>query len=185
VVLYVSLVDFTGQYDTRKYASLLQWKTSGEDNFAYFILERSLDAINFTPIANITATGTSTQGRVYNYTDDVRNIATDKLYYRLKEVDQDGHYKYSGIALLRIAADAAVSRLFPNPGKGIYTIQLSEVPAAPVSLKVYNTVGQVVASDKFSTKIYQLNLGEQASGIYYLQLNYAKGNTKQITIVKE
>lgn len=185
VVLSVSLVDFTGQYDTRKYASLLQWKTSGEDNFAYFILERSLDAINFTPIANITATGTSTQGSVYNYTDDVRNIAADKLYYRLKEVDQDGHYKYSGIALLRIAADAAVNRLFPNPGKGMYTIQLSEVPAVPVSLKVYNTVGQIVASDKFSTKNYQLNLGEQASGIYYLQLNYANGNTKQFTIVKE
>ncbi len=185
VVLAVSLLDFTGQYDSRKYASSLQWKTSGETNFAYFTLERSLDATNFTPIANITATGTATKGRVYNYSDDVKNIGTDKLYYRLKEVDQDGHYKYSGIVLLRIAADAAVSRLYPNPGNGAYTIQLNEVPTAAVSLNVYNNVGQVVATDKFNTKNYQLNLGKQAKGIYYLQLTYADGTTKQFTLVKE
>jgi GEVED domain/Secretion system C-terminal sorting domain/Domain of unknown function (DUF5050) len=185
VVLGVSLIDFTAQYDTRKQATQLEWKTSGEENFAYFMLERSLDATHFTPVANVAATGSATRESVYKYTDDVKNITTDKLYYRLKEVDLDGRYKYSDIVLLRIAADAVVSRLFPNPGKGIYTIQLNEQPSAPVLLKVYNTAGQAVTVDKFSTKNYQLNFGAQAPGIYYLQLTFTDGTTKQFTLVKE
>ena len=185
VVLAVSLVDFTGQYEARTKASVLQWKTSGEDNFAYFTLERSLDATNFIPVANVTATGTATLGRDYKYTDDVRNVTADKLYYRLKEIDQDGHYKYSGTVLLKIAADAAVSRLFPNPGKDVYTIQLSEVPVAPVSLKVYNSAGQTVATDKFKTNNYQLTLQGKAAGIYYLQLTFADGTIKPFTLIKK
>ncbi|MGG9962833.1 GEVED domain-containing protein [Ferruginibacter sp. SUN106] len=185
VVLAVSLLDFTGEYDNNKHASLLKWKTSGETNFAYFTLERSVDAINFIPVTNVTASGSTSQGGVYNFTDIVKDITTDKLYYRLKEVDQDGHYKYSATVLLRIAADITVSRLYPNPGNGVYTIQLNEVPAAMVSLKVYNKIGQLVTIGEFNTKKYQLNLGGQASGIYYLQLTYTDGTSKQFTVVKE
>lgn len=185
VVLAVSLVDFTGQYDNRKNASLLQWKTSGEANFAYFTLERSLDAINFTPVANIAATGSTTQGRNYNYSDDVKNIGANKLYYRLKEVDQDGRFNYSNTVLLRVAADVTINKLYPNPGNGVYTIQLNEAPATAVSLTVHNNAGQLITFDKFNTKNYQLNLAKQASGVYYLQLTFADGTSKQFTLVKK
>jgi hypothetical protein len=106
------------------------------------------------------------------------------LYYRLKEVDQDGLYKYSGTVLLRMGTDNASCKLFPNPGKGLYTIQLGEMPAAPVSLKVFNSVGQAVANDKFTTQTYQLSLQAQGAGIYYMKLTYADGSMKEFTLIK-
>lgn len=185
LLLPVSLLEFTGQYNAVNYTSLLQWKTAGEDNFAYFILERSIDGINFTPVANVTATGSISQSRTYNYSDIVKNISAVKLYYRLKEVDLDGHYKYSNIVVLKMTPDATVSRLFPNPGKDFYIVQLNKAPTAPVAITVINSSGQLVTADKFSTSNYKLNLKGQATGIYYLQLTFADGTKKQFKIVKE
>jgi hypothetical protein len=184
-VLPVALITFSGQYNAANHTSLLTWKTTAEYNFSHFTLERSTDMINFFPVTNVTATGTIAQGSAYSYADDVKNISANKLYYRLKEVDLNGHYKYSNIVVLKIPADAVVSKLFPNPSKDMYTIQLSTAPTATVAVRVTNSMGQLVATEKFNTKNYQLNLHGHAAGVYYLQLTFGDGSTKQFTLIKE
>lgn len=184
-VLPVTLLNFSGQYNGATHTSLLTWKTTAEYNFSHFTLERSTDMINFIPVTNVTATGTISQGSAYSYADNVKNISANKLYYRLKEVDLNGQYKYSNIVVLKVPADAIVSKLFPNPGKHMYTIQLSKAPTATVAVTVTNSMGQLVVTEKFNTKNYLLNLHGQAAGVYYLQLTFADGSKKQLTLIKE
>jgi len=65
--------------------------------------------------------------------------------------------------------------VYPNPSTGIFNLTLGNVPADQVELVVLNVNGQVVttttaaASNGIITDV--IDLGNAASGIYFLQVN--------------
>jgi hypothetical protein len=93
VPLPIELISFEGiSKNTYNY---LFWKTASEYNNDYFTIEKTLDGINFTPIANINGAGNSNMVLNYDYID--YNIINTITYYRLKQTDYDGKYEYSNI----------------------------------------------------------------------------------------
>lgn len=58
----------------------LAWTTNGEHNVEHFILERSLDAINFEPITTVKKTDVAGVKK-YSYSDN--NIFRAQMYYRI------------------------------------------------------------------------------------------------------
>jgi hypothetical protein len=91
--LPIELISFEGiSKNTYNY---LFWKTASEYNNDYFTIEKTLDGINFTPIANINGAGNSNMVLNYDYID--YNIINTITYYRLKQTDYDGKYEYSNI----------------------------------------------------------------------------------------
>lgn len=68
---------------------ILDWKTATEHNNDYFIIEKSLDAIHFTPIKKVKGAGNSKHPVNYSC-EDYENLR-EVQYYRLKQVDFDGH----------------------------------------------------------------------------------------------
>ncbi len=65
------------------------WSTSAEVNSDYFIVEKSTDGENFTEFTRVQGQGNSTEQTEYIITD--LNAAFGVNYYRLKQVDLDGH----------------------------------------------------------------------------------------------
>ena len=66
----------------------------------------------------------------------------------------------------------AVLEVFPNPSKGIMTVRYSGNLSARASVQIYNSIGELVYSDKFiagqsELKIEQLNF---QSGYYMLKV---------------
>lgn len=70
--------------------------------------------------------------------------------------------------------------VYPNPSNGIFNIQL---PVA-ADVEVTNVLGKVVLSTKVNEGNYQLNLGNNVNGIYFVKIN-AEGKTKTVKIIKE
>ena len=66
----------------------LDWSTASEYNSDYFSVFRSIDAINWTKLAEISAAGYSTSKIDYKYKDP--SIYYHWTYYRLKQTDMDG-----------------------------------------------------------------------------------------------
>jgi len=67
------------------------WSTLTESNSDYFIIYKSLDLINFYPIAKITAQGNSNSLIQYNYKDyEINNYVV--IYYKLTQYDYNGVY---------------------------------------------------------------------------------------------
>ncbi len=93
-VLPIELLYFNGE---RKYCSqnMLIWSTATETNNDHFEIERSSDAINFKKIKEIPGSINSLETKKYVYTDS--NPESGINYYRLKQVDLDGTYKYAPI----------------------------------------------------------------------------------------
>ncbi len=71
---------------------ILKWETATETNNDYFTIERSTDAINFEPIAEINGAGNSNTSIKYSYSDNSPIPGVN--YYRLKQTDYNGDFEY-------------------------------------------------------------------------------------------
>ena len=81
--------------------------------------------------------------------------------------------------------------IFPNPNAGIFSVNISNVNNdSTVSIKVLNTIGQVVSSPlnlKGSANgIYSVNLSHLSNGVYFvtIQTDSNKLVTKKIVVNK-
>jgi hypothetical protein len=115
----------------------VDWTTSSETNSWYYKVERSIDASNFETISTVNAAGNSTVIKNYSITDGRPLKGTS--YYRLAQIDQDRHVKYSDI-----------KRIVNSKGKN-FDIKLN------VSGEVLNISFQSTTSDKVSLKVYDLS----------------------------
>jgi len=109
----------------------LRWTTASEQNSARFEVQRSADGHTFASVATVAAAGTSQLARTYGTLDDTAPPAA--LYYRLRQVDQDGTARYSATVAVPAGSETAFSA-YPNPAREVLTIgagagagQLAEV----------------------------------------------------------
>tara|TARA_B100000809_G_scaffold252894_1_gene288186 strand:- start:603 stop:6143 length:5541 start_codon:yes stop_codon:yes gene_type:complete len=76
--------------------------------------------------------------------------------------------------------------IFPNPNKGLFTIDLGTEMNGDVTIQVYNLLGEVVYNEykKDSNTAYKLNLQHVDKGIYYVSIKSEKSFiTKKIMIM--
>ncbi|MDX2361858.1 MAG: peptide-N-glycosidase F-related protein [Crocinitomicaceae bacterium] len=93
------------------------------------------------------------------------------------------HYQFSvgeTVSLSEMESDF-VFNIFPNPSSGMYNVQLKNMTASEAKLEIYNALGMKVFSNELNESdwmdsIVQIDLSEQASGIYSIQLSTSDGN---------
>ena len=86
-----TLLHFSGQ---RKNGNIqLNWQTADEINMSYYIVERSTDAIVFTPVQRVAATERTRN----TYTATDTHVPAGVIYYRLQTVEHSGLIDYSPI----------------------------------------------------------------------------------------
>jgi hypothetical protein len=73
--------------------ALVKWSTGSEFNSDYFELQRSTNGNNWTSVATIKAAGNSSTTHTYQQLD----LNGGAVYYRIKQVDLDGHPVYTSI----------------------------------------------------------------------------------------
>ena len=72
----------------------LIWSTASEHNSDYFQIERSVDGEEWEVVGKQSASGNSNQIINYNWLDSFSSLVIH--YYRLKQVDYDGKFKFYG-----------------------------------------------------------------------------------------
>jgi len=59
--------------------------------------------------------------------------------------------------------------IFPNPSKGTFTLTLNENQSYPINLTITNALGQIIYSERLTSNKTEINLQNQAKGIYFLE----------------
>lgn len=167
--------------------SLLNWKTSQEINSAYFDVERSEDAIHYYYIGRLNAAGNSSVPVEYFFTDN--NPVNGINYYRLRQVDRDGHYIYTPTRQVRFEGlDAGTVKYFPNPTNGKIYIEIPEsMREERKVINITNTAGVVMDQQKTGSWItlrLEVDLGKYAKGIYFIQVKTATTNSVQRVVLQ-
>jgi len=90
----------------------LAWETVTETNNAYFTIEKSKDGINFIKVIDMPGAGNSTGYR--NYAEVDYQPYEGLSYYRLKQTDFNGQFKYFNMVPVNFKARKNIL-VYPNP----------------------------------------------------------------------
>lgn len=176
-IIPVELKSFTVQADGK--VVNLNWITATEINNKGFEIERSqnvqVSKMNWERIGYVPGFGTTTEPKSYSYTDN--KVATGTYHYRLKQIDFNGTFKYSGeIEIsLQVPLEFSLDQNFPNPFNPATQIEYSIPEDGIVKLNIYNALGQKVYElvngiEKAGKHKIKFNGSGLASGVYFYKL---------------
>lgn len=163
VLLPVEFISFEGKADQNRVR--LDWATATESNNSHFEVEHSLNGKDFKKIKEIKGAGTTQERQDYNY--EYRQTVGGLSYYRLKQVDYDGHFDYSEVISVTVNAPKAQYTLFPNPVQDNFVIQTA-TGETPTSVQLFNQLGQEIRLDYLNFEQVHLPAGLK-KGLYILQ----------------
>ena len=187
----VELVSFSANYING--VVKLNWITASELNNSGFEVERKSENNQWNEIGFVKGSGTTTETKIYSFSDDLSGVNGNKLFYQLKQIDYDGSYKYSNEISVKINNTPEAFELFqnyPNPFNPTTTIKYKVPIDAYVTLKIYDVVGNEIATLINKRQIageYQVVFDGKdfSSGIYYYKLNADEYiDVKKLVLIK-
>lgn len=186
--LPVKLTAFTATLNNNSRVDL-KWSTASEINVSHFIIERSTDGSNYSDIGMVFAYGNSTDQKNYTYADNVSNIQSDIVYYRLRSVDIDEKAQYSETRIIRISKQSEnnISIVtYPNPVSSELRITIpTNWQNRKVIYEVYQANGQVAKriESAHSSQTETMNVSQLSSGFYIVRVT-CNGETATQKIIK-
>jgi hypothetical protein len=170
-LLPIELLSFTGDCISDNIE--LNWSTASEINNDYYSIEHSLDGIAWQLVTKVDGAGNSTSINNYSVIDLARY--DDLSFYRLKQTDFDGKFKYSPIILVKkCREDITELTIYPNPANETLNLLYGGDTSRITSILIYNLLGEMVHySEFYQSKIVFEN---KLNGIYFLHVNLASKN---------
>jgi hypothetical protein len=177
--LPVTWVSFNGNWrNTPAHSVVLKWETAWEEQNEKYEVQRSTDGIHFQTIGSVPGSRTSATPHTYSYADELNDMAgidqAPELFYRIKQMDPDGHFSYSVIISLGNPSVMKV-RVYPNPSDGLLRLTLARKPSFPCRLMIFDSKGMLVLQQDISGTETGIDLRGKAKGIYWFQLRFANG----------
>ncbi|GAB3241962.1 hypothetical protein GCM10027346_37840 [Hymenobacter seoulensis] len=181
-VLPVTLTSFSAVLQGQHQA-VLRWVTAQEVQSAAFVVERSSDGRTFVEAGRLPAGGTSTSPRTYQWLDP--RPLTQRTYYRLRQLDQNGQAHLSEVRILMPGArEERQAQVFPNPTAGqVPQLSLRGYEQVRVQVQVVNLLGQVVSQQQLTPATYQQQVSlvlpaSLPAGVYQVRV-LGGGETRQ------
>jgi hypothetical protein len=192
ILLPIELIDInaTGVVDHID----ITWTVGSESNVSHYELERSENGVDFEYITSINGVGTTTLTQYYDYSDfDIRYF--QDFYYRVKLVDVDGVSEYTPIVVANLKnenggfSEEMVS-VYPNPSSEDFNISIYSDEERELSMKVYNSLGQVIqertSNIKEGNTVFSLVSSEWSSGVFHLAIrDIVSGQTINKKFIKK
>ena len=172
--LPVELISFTAEGLENKTAKLI-WSTASEFNNDYFEIERTGTDNNWTTIGKVKGNGNSFSLINYSFIDEKPENGTN--YYRLKQTDFDGTFKYSSVVAVSFSitsnsADKNDITIYPNPTNDVVWVKSSAniSQQEQKQIDVFDTQGQQLYSTPQKENIQQIDLKYYENGMYYIKI---------------
>jgi len=173
-VLPVELTSFTAS--SLNHSVSLAWSTATELGNTGFGIERSTDKSNWNELGFVKGSGNSNSIKNYSFTDNsISN--SGQYYYRLKQVDNNGNYKFSSVISsdINFPASFSLNQNYPNPFNPNTIISYSVPNVSNVRILIYNAIGQQIKVLENGLKeagnySISFNASDLPGGIYFYKI---------------
>ncbi|CAF3853953.1 unnamed protein product [Rotaria sp. Silwood1] len=172
----VKWLSVAAQKEKNKTVKIL-WTVNEIEN-SYYDVERSVDGNKFEKI--ITVDASKENGNNHNYAAiDIKPII-GKNYYRIKQVDKDGHYTYSIVVFVMIDEANNSFTIYPNPATSNINLY-SNANFYKADIQMFDAIGRLVFAqiNKDITKgsIININLSNLSKGVYSIRIQSDNNET--------
>lgn len=137
--LPVELLNFAAKTENRKVR--ISWSTASETNNDYFEVDRAPDATDYSFISKVESKGNSTS--LQNYFSYDENPLSGIQYYRLKQVDLSGSYKFHGPVAVNFNREFGIVTIVSNENNSL-TVVFNSAGEENYSYKVTDVTGRIV-----------------------------------------
>lgn len=148
----------------------LQWTAANEMAGHVYILEKSADGVTFSEADTFQALSSGGEPVKYSYTYYLLP-GEGQLYFRVREMDQNGAWKYSAIRQISAAKKKSTGiSIYPNPSNGLSTLAFGNAEAN-WDVSIVSTEGRVLQHFSFDrTSMVPLDLRNRlAKGLYMVK----------------
>ncbi|MCU0423288.1 MAG: T9SS type A sorting domain-containing protein [Bacteroidia bacterium] len=169
---------------------ILDWQTATEKNNRGFYVQRSADGKTFEEVRFVRGKENTTTTTNYTLTDINPFTQTQVLYYRLKQVDFNGDFTYSPVAIVNKNNLGLTSvTVYPNPMTETLNITFNTEESTATQIEVLDLQGRVLFTQEVETvrgynKIQVEQMASLTAGVYYAKITMG-GETQTIKIVKQ
>jgi hypothetical protein len=162
---------------------LVTWQTEQEINSGNFDVERSYDDITFEKIGSIAAAGSSGTVKSYSFTDN-SNVSNKASFYRVKMIDKDGAFTYTGIKSVPGSNAATDFVIFQNPCHGSPKITVANL-TGPTDIQVIDVTGRMVKRTTL-THTNTAEISNLQKGTYFVRITgqvSGQTNVKKLSVI--
>lgn len=188
-VLPVTLTSFTASLNNNSKVDLT-WTTATEMNLSHFVVEKSIDGINYTDKGIVFAMGNTTEKQTYKMNDNIGNDRAQVIYYRLRSIDLDGKSQLSETRIIRVGkgnTDQVSILTYPNPVSNEVRITVpAEWQNKKVTYEIFNLNGQTMKKTEVanSSQTQAMSLLNFAPGFYSVRAT-CEGQSAVQKIIKQ
>jgi hypothetical protein len=169
--------------------ALLNWAVQ-ETNNNHFEIERSVNGVDFAQIgSNVVSKGAGSNN--YSMTDaELINLKSNVVYYRIKQVDNDGKFTYSKVATIKLSTDKNYNiGIYPNPVNDNTTLTIDVAKATRAQVKVIDAAGKTVQTLSLvlnaGVNQKKINFSTLANGSYNVNVMSEDGLQETLKVVKQ
>ena len=163
-----------------KNTARLWWSTAAETGVKEFVVEKSSNGRDFSPIGKVAALNKAT-GSDYTFTDNAL-AASAIVYYRIKVSDLDGSFSYSKV--MRVSTEESKSgfiKVAPNPVAGNAATIVHDKAAVNAVVNVYTMQGKLVFMQRVPQGATQSMITMPAGMQGNFLVEYINGQSKATT----
>lgn len=161
--LSLDLISFSGKEQNNNI--LLQWSSENEKDVKEYILEKSENARDYTPIA-ITA---AKNGNNQSYTHTDTHPVTGYNYYRLSYISLSGEKRIAGATKVLFNKDYTIN-IYPNPATTALNINVNTKQPTMVTIKLTDLAGRAIFTGHYNSGMTVIDISKFAKGIYNFSL---------------
>jgi hypothetical protein len=146
--------------------AIIQWQIAAPVIDANkFEVQYSVDGVNWKIFNQVKITD---QNQTI-YQAEQTNIPTGNIYYRIKQIDDNGFYVYSKIVMLNNTIKNNFT-VYPNPANNYINVDKAYSQNKNATIELFNAVGQKLLSKQLLTSSEKIQTANLPNGSYLLKL---------------
>lgn len=174
--LPVELLSFTVN-TTDQGNVITNWVTGSEINSSHFIIEKSINAIDFEYVGKVDGAGNSSLVNNYSLKDE--NPFTGVSYYRLTQFDFNGDSEIFSPVAVNLDKLTTDITLYPNPGFQTTFLKLQSEKVDNTTITVYDVSGRMAyrfeSPLQKGDNLIKLDISDLPAGHYVVNLQSRGG----------
>jgi hypothetical protein len=163
----------------------VSWHVTGESEVSHYEVEKSPDGINFGVIGSVKYKQATAAVNQYNFTD-VTASNTDKVYYRVRQVDNNHYYTLSSIVMVKTNSEN-LFQVWPNPATSQVNVNIMVNSSQATYIELVDLTGGKLLSKQVSlfagvNSVLIKDLNTVSAGVYVVKV-FADGKQHMQKIV--
>ncbi len=159
----------------------LIWKTINESEVSHFEVERGVNGLDFDYLGSVDARNLGVELSTYTFGDAQPLYGHN--YYRLKQVEQDGSFVYSGMAYLNFEGELTM-QVYPNPSPEQVTLKVN-LSTQILQVEILDVSGRTLTQTQGTTNEageLDVSLRGLSAGTYYLKVQIGTQNFTKVLV---